>query len=657
MAKKINEKKENKDLQKTFADIGKQLQDITTDSEIIGKSKNKNLDKEMLYHRSVLEGPDNNDPTKRLINHISNYNDTLDIDTIYSRIEKTLRNPEIDGAMNVHADEIITQDSEGNIYNVFCGDEDCKVIVENLLDRIGLEDKSFSINKNTCSYGNEMYEILYQKDNAGIHSINWIPREMVGRYEENGILKHFFVRDSKKYRQNNKYDLKLSFLNGKEKEKQEIDPWRILHWRINVDRHAPYGTSDFYSVIGIIEELRLLQLSLNIARISRSPERRIFEIQVGNAKGELAMQRAKEVVKGLKKKNILDRYNNDELSLENDFFSAYEDIVLPRRAGEEGHRIDTLQQFQATDVADLEFIRDRLFPGLGVSRSYLYDDQFANANVNLSNKDIKFAKKIRRRQKAHLAQIYKLAIIELTLKNKTPKDYKDLLITMNNPSNLDEKERIEIETERWNLAAVIKSVVNTDGQSIIPDYIIMKDYLNKDDSEILNILKQTEIQKANDNPFAMLPIDERPEGWEELDKLKETTSPGEGLDIEAGDAGAADENGNEIPDDVEDKLGAPEGEGEAAADGGGGEEENLNFQDAKLTGKKSKLYQEAVKRRNEILEKRRQAAEERKLQLEKELFERKYTKTAMKLEYLESSGEINFKKIKDFKTNNKKIYI
>jgi len=653
MARKEDPEKEKLKLKKTFSSIGEKLNEITTDSEVVGLVTNKNLDKEMLYHKSFLDTTDRaDDPTKKLITHISNYSNTLDIDTVYARVEKALQNPEIDGTMNIHADEITTQDSEGNIYNVFCSDKECKMIIENLIDRIGLPDKSFSINKNTCSYGNEMYEILYQKDNEGIHSINWIPREMVGRHEENGILKHFYPRDSKKYTTQNKYDLRPSFF-GKKENKKTIEPWRILHWRINVDKHAPYGTSDFYSVIGIIEELRLLQLSLNVARITRSPERRIFEIQVGNAKGELAMQRAREVVKGLKKKNILDLYQNNEVSAETDFFSAYEDIVLPRRAGDEAHRIDTLPQFQATDTSDLEFIRDRLFPGLGVSRQYLYDDTFANANVNLSNKDVKFAKKIRRRQKAHLTQVYKLAIIELTLKGKDPKKYKDLLITMNNPSNLDERERIAIETERWNLATTIKSVANTEGVSVIPDYIILRDYLGKDESEILEILMQTQIQKSNGNPFTIVPQEERPKGWEDLDQLLPKEEGGE---LEAGEEGAEDLDQDQIPDAVEGALGeAPGGEAGGAGEGG---EEGLLSADANVTNNKSKAFMEqALKRKNEILERRRKIMEEKKKQLEKELFDRKYTKTNMNIEFMESSGEINIDAIKRFKKNNKEIYI
>lgn len=644
MATRDSDKDKDK-LKKTFSSIGEKLSNITTDSEVVGYSNSKNLDKELLFHKSVMDTTDSyDDPSKKLINHLSDYSNTFNLDMIYSRVEKALiTNPEIDGAMNIHADEITTQDKDGNIYNVFCSDKECKVIIDNMLDRIGIEDKSFSINKNTCSFGNETYEILYQKDNAGIHSINWIPREMIGRYEENGILKYFFPRESKKYSTKNKYDLRMSFINKKD-ERKKIEPWRILHWRINVDRFAPYGTSDFFSVLSIIEELRLLQLSLNVARITRSPERRVFEIMVGNAKGELAMQRAREVVKGLKKKNILDLYQNDEVSAETDFFSAYEDIVLPRRAGEEPHRIETLPQFQASDTSDLEFIRDRLFPGLGVSRQYLYDDTFVNANVNLSNKDVKFAKKVRRRQKAHLSQIYKLAIIELTLKGKNPKQYKDLLITMNNPSNLDERERIGIETERWTLATTIKGAVNAEGVPMVPDYIILRDYLNKDESDILDIMKQNAVQQAKGNPFTLLPPEERPDGWEELDKLQEQPE-GEGGDLEAGEPGAEDADDDQIPDEVEGTLGEVEGE-----------EGELPIINADATPKAKAAYTEALDRKQKLLEKRRAALEALRKQHQEEIFNARYTKTNMGLEWLESSGEIDLDEIKNFKKNNKTIY-
>jgi len=538
------EKSKNQ-ISSAFKEIKQRIGKNETNPEIVGSPDWKDFkDDSLIPLTSIFSDLESTSIGRDLSKHLNNIINTFERDDRYERYYLAMRMPEIDGALDIYASETATQDSQGNIINVFCSSSKVQKIINDLFDRIGMEDKGFDIIKGMCAYGDEFYEIIYSKNGKSIHSINMIPREYVGRYEENGVLKNFFIRKSKKTRDKRDSYYSFDYAQMNKSEHVEIDPFRILHWRISNSDFAPYGKSILDSVITPLEELRLMEQSLLLARISRAPERRIYYVNVGQAQGEKGIAMAREIVKGLKRKSILDRGNGNKLDNNIDFFGASEDLVVPFRKDEERSSIESLPQLNDPgQLQDLEFIRDRIFPGLGIPRQYLFDDTFANANTNLSNKNIQFAKRIRRIQKYFIYNLYKIAYIELKLKNVPKKDYEDLLITMNNPSNVDIREKLETESNKWNLISSIKSM-NSE-KVFYNDFQIYQDVLGMNYDEILKLMIQNIAQEQDRNPFAFVEEDKRPADFLIVDQLK--TEEGE-------EGGGGAEDTGEIPPEAEDAF-------------------------------------------------------------------------------------------------------
>lgn len=567
--KKTAEQKKNENLA-LLKEIKGKIKDTTSipDDEIIGKPSFKGKSEDLIPTRSFLVDEEESPLGKKISDFFHNLGDSYQRDDRYERYKTAIRNPEIDGALDIYASETATQDTEGKILNVFCSSEKVTEVINDLFKRLGLEDRAFDIVRNFCGYGDEFYEIIYSKSAKGIHSINQIPRELIGRKEINGVLQNFYVRKTKKMKETEdaSYSFDYSYkINTGSGGLDNIDPIRVLHWKIPSTEYAPYGKSVLDSVITPLEELRLMEQSLLIARITRAPERRVYYVNVGSAQGEKGIAMAREVVSRLKRKNILDKLGKG-MDSNVDFFGSIEDITIPFRVGEEKSTIESLPQLNDPGaLTDLEFIRDRIFPGLGIPRTYLFDDTFANSNSNLSNKSIAFAKRIRRIQKYFLYPIYKLAYIELKLKGIKEKDFEDLLITMNNPSNTDEREKIDLETLKWGLISNIKSM-NAE-KVFFPDYYIYKNTLNMSNDEILDLMIQNLAQEGGKNPFSMIPEEERPKDYLVIDQLKGGGS---------GEAPIGDEDGDGIPDEAEGAFGeAPPIEGET-----GGEETGLETPEA-----------------------------------------------------------------------------
>ena len=66
-----------------------------------------------------------------------------------------------------------------------------------------------------------------------------------------------------------------------------LENWQMAHFRIlGNDKYAPYGTSVLEPARRIWRQLTLLEDAMMAYRIVRSPERRVFYIDVGNVPPE-----------------------------------------------------------------------------------------------------------------------------------------------------------------------------------------------------------------------------------------------------------------------------------------------------------------------------------------------------------------------------------
>jgi hypothetical protein len=544
-------------LKNAFKKIKDKLNDKITDDEIVGQPVIDKKKKDLIPLTSIFSDDNTDRISKKILTYLSNIETSNDREEKYAKVDNYLNFPEVDGVLDIYVNEALMNGIDDKTINVYSANKKVMDIVNDLFYRLGMEDKAYEIIKNFIAYGDEFYEVVFSKNLKKITNINRIPRQFVGRTERNGVLQYFFIKDTNNVKNTNNfsYNFNLSYGQIEKEDKKKIEPFRILHWKIPSAINDPYGKSILESIFTVIEELKMMEQSLLIARITRAPERRIYNVNVGQAQGEKGIAYAREIVSRLKKKRILDASNNKDLELMTDVMGSIEDIVIPKRIGEEPSTVDTLPQLNDPgQLADIEFIRDRLFSGIGIPRQYLFDDTFANANTNLSNKNIQFAKRARRIQKFFVYNLYKLAVIQLRLLNINPKFYKDLTITMNNPSNIDEREKVETENARWGLISSMKSL-NSD-KVFYNDFFIYREILKLSDNEILELLKYNLFQQNDLNPFSFMPEDKRPEGYQILDQLKNPPQPEEEMqdDMMQEEPPPMEE---EIPQEVEDQFGPP----------------------------------------------------------------------------------------------------
>ena len=266
------------------------------------------------------------------------------------------------------------------------------------------------------------------------------------------------------------------------------------------DRNKGTCLSYLHKAIKALNQLRMIEDSLVIYRLSRAPERRIFYIDVGNLPKVKAEQYLKEVMSRYRNKLVYDA-GTGEVRDDRKFMSMMEDFWLPRREGGRGTEITTLPGGQNLgELADIEYFQKKLYRALGVPESRIASDGGFNLgrSSEILRDELKFAKFVGRLRKRFSNLFSDLLRTQLILKNIiTPEDWDKIndhiqydFLYDNQFAELKES---ELMTERLGLLATMEPYI---GKYFSVDYARRK-VLRQTDKEIEEIDEQI-VQEIED---------------------------------------------------------------------------------------------------------------------------------------------------------------
>ena len=196
-----------------------------------------------------------------------------------------------------------------------------------------------------------------------------------------------------------------------------------------VDRNKQTVLSYLHKAIKALNQLRMVEDSLVIYRLSRAPERRIFYIDVGNLPKIKAEQYLRDVMNRYRNKLV---YNADTGEIRDDrkYMAMLEDFWLPRREGGRGTEITTLPGGQNLgELTDIEYFQKKLYRALGVPESRIASDGGFNLgrSSEILRDELKFAKFVGRLRKRFANLFSDMLKTQLILKNIiTPEDWNSI---------------------------------------------------------------------------------------------------------------------------------------------------------------------------------------------------------------------------------------
>ena len=280
-----------------------------------------------------------------------------------------------------------------------------------------------------------------------------------------------------------------------------------------VDRNKGIILSYLHKAIKALNQLRMIEDSLVIYRLSRAPERRIFYIDVGNLPKVKAEQYLREVMSRYRNKLAYDA-NTGEVRDDRKFMSMMEDFWLPRREGGRGTEITTLPGGQNLgELSDIEYFQKKLYRSLSVPESRIAgsgDGFNLGRSSEILRDELKFSKFVGRLRKRFANLFTDILRTQLLLKNiVTPEDWEKMeehiqydFLYDNHFSELKEAELLQ---NRLSLTTTIEPYI---GKYYSTEYV-RKKILKQTDTEIIEIDMQidSEIERGI-LPDPNAPVDE-----------------------------------------------------------------------------------------------------------------------------------------------------
>ena len=233
-----------------------------------------------------------------------------------------------------------------------------------------------------------------------------------------------------------------------------------------MDTNRNIVLSYLHKGIKVLNQLRMIEDSLVIYRISRAPERRIFYIDVGNLPKVKAEQYLREVMGRYRNKLVYDAATG-EIRDDRKYMSMMEDFWLPRREGGRGTEITTLPGGQNLgELTDVQYFQTKLYKALNVPAGRLESGTSFDLgrSAEITRDELKFTKFVGKLRKKFSDIFHDTLKTQLILKSViTPEDWDDMKEHIQYDylydNHFTELKNLEMMTEKLNVLAAMDPYV------------------------------------------------------------------------------------------------------------------------------------------------------------------------------------------------------
>ena len=328
-----------------------------------------------------------------------------------------------------------------------------------------------------CKYGDLPCEIVPTVNRDGVSSLRFMNVYNFTRIETKfGDLVGFFYQDEAT------------------PEPVFMHPWQVMHLRLTSFENLfhPYGRSILDGGRKAFKQLRLMEDSALIYRITRAPEKRKFTIPVGKIPPHEVAEYMQMIARDFKRQ----RFYNPTTGTFDERYSPLiqeDDFFLPRRDDGVGPDITTLPGAENLDqIADIEYFKKKMIAPMKIpfERVGIGKDAGQSSEKSLSMSHSEFAKSVQWIQREVASGITKVAIVHLALKGYTVEDLRGFDITLSATSAMEELYRIETWQTRASVMNELKELGWFPKEWIVTRFTD----LSPDEIEELKDMEETESQ-------------------------------------------------------------------------------------------------------------------------------------------------------------------
>ena len=416
--------------------------------------------------------------------------------------------PECDAAITDIVNEAIVANNNESPVDVVLDDVNLsssvkKMITEEFKEILKLYkfgSKGHDIFRSWYVDGRLYYHILIDNENIknGIQELRFIDPRKIRRIKnikkgknDKGIdvvigIEEFYIYNDKGINENTSQGVKLS-----------IDS--VIYCPSGlIDANSNTMLGYLHKAIKPVNQLKMIEDSLVIYRVSRAPERRIFYIDVGNLPKLKAEQYVNDIMNKYRNKIVYDAATG-EVRDDRKHLSMMEDFWMPRREGGKGTEITTLSGGQNLgQIDDINYFQNKLYQCLNVPISRMKPDQgFSLGRTNeITRDEIKFNKfieRIRRKFSVLFAEALRVQLIakQIIRPDEWDKIVQDIRFDFQEDNHFAELKEGEILSNRINILNQMQPYIGT---YYSMDYV-KRNVLKQSEEEIEEIQKQMDAEQ------------------------------------------------------------------------------------------------------------------------------------------------------------------
>ena len=376
---------------------------------------------------------------------------------LYSEYDVMDQDAIIASALDIIADESTLKNDMGEVLQIRSSNEDIQKILYNLFyDVLNIEFNLWSWIRQMCKYG-DFFLKLDIAEKFGVYNVTPYtafsiarkenfdpenPAKVIYEYNPDGFTggdSGYYTSPSQKPSPN-----VITF-----------DNYEMAHFRLVADtNYLPYGRAYIEPARKLYKQYALMEDAMLVHRIVRAPEKRSFFINVGSIPPNEIDAFMQKTISNLKRTPYVDPQTG-QYNLKYNMQNMLEDFYIPVRGNDAATRIETTKGLDYDGIADVEYLRDKLFAALKIPKAFLGYEADLEGKATLAAEDIRFARTIDRLQRIILSELNKIALVHLYSQGYTNESLTNFELSMTTPSIIYDQERIELLKSKAELAQTL----------------------------------------------------------------------------------------------------------------------------------------------------------------------------------------------------------
>jgi hypothetical protein len=364
----------------------------------------------------------------------------------------------IASALDIVAEECTLKNDLGEVLQIRSNNEDIQKSLYNLFyDVLNIEFNLWAWIRQMCKYG-DFFLKLEISEKFGVYNV--LPIAAYHMEREEGFDKENPFAIQFKYSPDGFYTGGSGYYNvvGTDPKNQPgiyFDNYEVAHFRLLTDNnYLPYGRAYIEPARRLFKQYTLMEDAMLIHRIVRSPDKRVYYLNVGSIPPNEVENFMQKTISTMKRTPFIDQ-ETGQYNLKYNQQNLLEDYFIPVRNGDQVTKIDTLPGLQYAGIEDVTYLRDKLFAALRVPKAFMGYEKDLTGKATLAAEDIRFARTIDRIQRITLSELYKIALVHLYTQGYTSEQLTNFELSLTTPSIIYDQEKIALLTQKVELAQKI----------------------------------------------------------------------------------------------------------------------------------------------------------------------------------------------------------